>query len=274
MLLVGAGLLMRSFVALQSVDLGMDPENILVARLPLPSGAVHDRGGQAAASSVRSSMRLQGASRRGAATETSTLPPYGGIGSDIEIPGKTHSERGEPSSSCAARAISRPSDCASFGTDVLSSRGQRRAQGRGGESDARQEILPEGRPARTAHQAQVSRDVAASPSRGSRLRDCRRSGDAKNQGIQEPVRPSCSSPTRSRARSSAASSCARGDPAALLNTVRREIWAVDRDVALTLTGTLTDYLKQFSYAEPRFSLVLLTVFAAWGCCWWPSASTA
>src|SRR6202035_5166424 len=35
-LLVGAGLLMRSFVALQNVELGLNPDNILVARLPLP----------------------------------------------------------------------------------------------------------------------------------------------------------------------------------------------------------------------------------------------
>jgi putative ABC transport system permease protein len=54
------------------------------------------------------------------------------------------------------------------------------------------------------------------------------------------------------------------DPGALLNTVRREIWAVDRNVALTLTGSLEDYMKQFSYAEPRFSLVLLAVFAGVG----------
>jgi putative ABC transport system permease protein len=52
--------------------------------------------------------------------------------------------------------------------------------------------------------------------------------------------------------------------AALLPSLRREIWAVDRGVAVTLTGTLTDYLRQFSYAEPRFSLVLLTVFAGVG----------
>ncbi len=38
MLLAGAGLLMRSFVALQIVDLGMNPNNVLVARLPLPRG--------------------------------------------------------------------------------------------------------------------------------------------------------------------------------------------------------------------------------------------
>ena len=35
-LLAGAGLLMRNFIKLQSVDLGLDPNNILVARLPLP----------------------------------------------------------------------------------------------------------------------------------------------------------------------------------------------------------------------------------------------
>ena len=53
-------------------------------------------------------------------------------------------------------------------------------------------------------------------------------------------------------------------PEALLNSVRREIWALDRHVALTNTRTLNDYLKQFSYAEPRFSVVLLGVFAAVG----------
>jgi putative ABC transport system permease protein len=55
-----------------------------------------------------------------------------------------------------------------------------------------------------------------------------------------------------------------GEPERLLNDVRREIWAVDRGVALTMTGSLNSYLTQFSYAEPRFSLVLLVVFAGVG----------
>ena len=46
--------------------------------------------------------------------------------------------------------------------------------------------------------------------------------------------------------------------------MRHEIWAVDRGVAMTMTGTLNGYLRQFSYAEPRFSLVLLSVFASVG----------
>jgi len=49
-----------------------------------------------------------------------------------------------------------------------------------------------------------------------------------------------------------------------LNSVRKEIWAIDRGVALTNIGTLNDFLKQFSYAEPRFSLILLSVFAGVG----------
>ena len=38
-LLAGAGLLMRSFVKLQTVDLGLKPDNILVARCPCPEGS-------------------------------------------------------------------------------------------------------------------------------------------------------------------------------------------------------------------------------------------
>ncbi len=48
LLLVGAGLLMRSFVALQTVDLGLDPENVLVARILLCRAASTRRGRQTA----------------------------------------------------------------------------------------------------------------------------------------------------------------------------------------------------------------------------------
>jgi ABC-type antimicrobial peptide transport system permease subunit len=56
--------------------------------------------------------------------------------------------------------------------------------------------------------------------------------DMKNSGIQDPVRP--------------------------------EIWAVDKNVALTMTRTLDDFLSDFSYAQPRFLLAVLGVFAGVG----------
>jgi putative ABC transport system permease protein len=89
--------------------------------------------------------------------------------------------------------------------------------------------------------------------------------DAKNSGIQDPIRPELFIPyTVTGAFERGILVRTARDPLALLPAVRNEIWAVDRGVALTLTGSLTDYLRQFSYAEPQFSLVLLGVFAGVG----------
>jgi putative ABC transport system permease protein len=54
------------------------------------------------------------------------------------------------------------------------------------------------------------------------------------------------------------------EPMSMLMLVRREIWAVDRNVALTFTGSLEGYLQQFSYAGPKFGLILMGVFATVG----------
>ena len=86
--------MMRTFVALQTVDLGFNPHNILVARLPFPKGQY-----KTAAEKQRffSQLlpKLKALPGVVDATETSTLPPYGGIPTDLEITGKTHSDRWE-----------------------------------------------------------------------------------------------------------------------------------------------------------------------------------
>src|SRR5271170_1059091 len=91
-LLVAAGLLMRSFVALREVHLGFQPDHILVARLPLPQDR-YKTADQVAGFFKPLLLRLKALPGVVEATETSTLPPYGGIRSDIEIPGKTHAEK-------------------------------------------------------------------------------------------------------------------------------------------------------------------------------------
>src|SRR6266404_842301 len=89
--------------------------------------------------------------------------------------------------------------------------------------------------------------------------------DSKNQGIQEPSEPEMFLPyTVTGAFERGILVRTANDPLPMLNTVRREIWAVDRNVALTLTGSLKDFLKSFSYSQPRFSLILLGVFAGVG----------
>src|SRR5205807_4369393 len=94
MLLVGAGLMIRSFVALQRVDLGLNPEHVLLGRLPFPRGRY-----ETAVAKQRFFeallQRLQALPGVIAASETSSMPPYGGIRTDIDVPGQIHSERWE-----------------------------------------------------------------------------------------------------------------------------------------------------------------------------------
>jgi len=54
------------------------------------------------------------------------------------------------------------------------------------------------------------------------------------------------------------------DPMTMMNAIRKEIWATDSNVALTFTGTLEQFIANFSYAGPRFGFLLMGVFGAIG----------
>jgi putative ABC transport system permease protein len=264
-LLSGAGLLMRSFVKLQQVDLGFNPENILVARLPFPRGQY-----TTAADKQRFYRqlltRLHALPGVVVATETTTLPPYGGIGSEIEIVGKTHTEKW--------RAIFQLCSEGYFPTLQL-----RTILGR----TLSETEVNSARKVAVVNQTFVNKFLGNEDPIGrmvkinmlesmpdSRVKDpvfeiIGVISDARNQGIQDPPMPEMFVPY------TVTGAFERGilvrtsvPPLSLLSNVRREIWAVDPNMALTFTGSLEDFLKQFSYAEPRFSLVLLSVFASVG----------
>jgi putative ABC transport system permease protein len=264
-LLAGAGLLMRSFVKLTTVDLGFNPENILVARIPLPRGQY-----TTAADKQRffrqALQRIHGLPGVIAATETSTLPPYGGIRSEIEIPGKVNPEKWH-----AIFQLCSEGYIPTLGLKVLSGRGLSEVE----VNDARRVAV--------VNETLVKRFFGSQSPLGQRVRIKFLEtfpaakvenpvfeivgvvADAKNQGLQEPVMPELFLPyTTTGAFERGILVRTAVPPLSLLKSVRGEIWAVDRNVALTLTGSLTDYLKQFSYAGPRFALILLGVFAGVG----------
>jgi putative ABC transport system permease protein len=90
-------------------------------------------------------------------------------------------------------------------------------------------------------------------------------GDVKNQGLQDPTLPALWVPyTITGMGDRGVLMRTAGDPNAMLNSLRREVWAVDRGVALTFTGDMEHFINQFSYAQPRFTFLLLAVFAAAG----------
>jgi predicted permease len=264
-LLTGAGLLMRSFVALLQVDLGLNPDNVLVARLPFPRGQY--KTAEAKRQFFRPLLqRLSALPGVVAATETSTLPPYGGIRTEVEIPGKTHPEKWE-----AIFQLCSEGYFPTLGIQLLRGRPLSEAE----VNDARKVAV--------VNQTLVKKFFGKEDPIGRRIKLSMLEtevdppvkdpvfeiigvvADARNNGIQDPPRPELFVPyTITGAFQRGILVRTSKDPLTMLNAVRREIWALDRNVALTLTGSLNDYLKSFSYAEPRFSLILLSVFASLG----------
>jgi putative ABC transport system permease protein len=263
-LLVAAGLLMRSFVALRDVHLGLQPDHILVARLPLPVDR-YKTAEQVTGFYRPLLLRLKALPGILEAAETSALPPYGGIHSDIEISGITHSEKWSALFQLCSEGY--------FGVtkiQFLDGRSFTEAEVNGARKLAvvNQTFVkkylanenPIGRQVRIGQLAEFE-DAVKEPV----FEIIGLVADAKNKGLQDPPDPEIWVPY------TVTGSALRGilvrtanEPLSMLNTVEHEIWATDANVALTFTGTLEGYISQFSYAGPRFGFFLITIFGGIG----------
>jgi hypothetical protein len=89
--------------------------------------------------------------------------------------------------------------------------------------------------------------------------------DARNQNIQEPPAPQAFVPyaVRPSARLSILVRTA-GDPTGLLNMLRHEVQVVSPQVALVEPDAFEAVLGRVFYARPRFSLLVLGIFACTG----------
>jgi putative ABC transport system permease protein len=263
-LMVAAGLLMRSFVALREVRLGFQPDHVMSARLPLPVER-YKTAEQVAGFYRPLLLRLKALPGVVAVTETSTLPPYGGIPSEIEVPGKTHSEKWESIFQLCSEAYFQV-----LRIQFLNGRPFTEAEVAGARKLAvvNQTFLkkylpgenPIGRQVRISQLAEFE-DKVPDPT----FEIIGVVADVKNRGLQEPAGPEIWIPY------TVTGSAFRGilvrtaqDPLAMLKAVRHEVWATDSDVALTLTGTLQGYISQFSYAGPRFGFMLMIIFGSIG----------
>jgi predicted permease len=264
-LLTGAGVMMRTFVALQTVDLGFNPHNILVARLPFPRGQ-YKTAAEKQHFFGQLLPKLKALPGVLEATETSTLPPYGGIGTDIEISGKSHSERWEAIYQLVSEGYVR-----TLGARLQQGRLLEESEVAGARKSAvvNQTLVTKwfGKENPIGRQITI-KQLAAMPNAQVTNPVFEIVGvisDMKNSGIQDPVRPEIFVPyTITGAFERGILVRTAGNPVGLLNPVRREIWSVDKNVALTMTRTLDDFLSDYSYAQPRFLLAVLGVFAGVG----------
>jgi putative ABC transport system permease protein len=263
-LLVAAGLLMRSFVALREVHLGLQPDHVWVVRLPLPLDR-YKTADQVAGFYRPLLQRLKALPGIVDATETSTLPPYGGIPSDIEIPGKTHSEKWNAMFQLVSEGY-----FPVLKIQFVDGRGFTEAEVNGARKLAvvNQTFVkkylgnenPIGKQVRIAQLTEFD-DAVKEPM----FEIVGLVADVKNQGLQDPVTPEIWVPY------TVTGSAFRGilvrtaqEPLTMTTAIEREIWATDSSVPLTFTGTLEGYISQFSYAGPRFGFVLMTIFSSIG----------
>src|SRR5581483_3544478 len=89
--------------------------------------------------------------------------------------------------------------------------------------------------------------------------------NASNQGIQDPPMPEAYVPfdvTGIATRGILVRSAT--EPAALATSVRRAVFTMDPNIAVTNVGTLEDFLRDLSYATPTFRFFTVSVFAFLG----------
>jgi len=250
-----------------NVDLGFDPTHIMLARIPFPKGQ-YLTATQKEQFYNQLLPRIYAMPGVVAASEVTSVPPFGGIRSTVDIPGKVHSDDWN-----AIISLSSEGYFPVLGMRLLRGRlftneevndahmvavvnqtmvtkyfGQEDPIGRQVKLNALATLTPPQVP--MANPVFEIVGVVA---------------DVKNQGLRDATLPEAIVPyTVTGAYQRGVLVRTTRDPALYVNSLREQIWAVDRNIAIAENGSIEEYLKRYSYSGPRFALILLGIFAGVG----------
>ena len=263
-LLLGAGVLMKTFVALAGVDMGFDPRNILLANVAFAPGQAQSAGErrQLHADMIERVGRVRGVQ---SATFSTSGPPFSGHGSAVEAAGVI-----VPSP--ARSAIYFVTD--SYARTI----GLRRTAGR----DMSPTDVAAGRKVAVVNQAFVRQLLAHRDPLGVTIRLPRLATlpspivdptfeiigvvhDVANQGFTDPPGPHVYVPlTVGDFRSVNLIARTAFEPMAVLERIRRDVQGLDARIAVSGGISMEAQLQQSFLARPRFNLVVLGIFAGVG----------
>jgi putative ABC transport system permease protein len=261
-LLLGAGLLMQTFFKLVRVDLGFDPRNLLVTGVAFAPG--RSESAPARQQFYREALeRIHTVPGVSSAAVTSGL--IGGMRSALDVPGiASKEERTTLVQFCSEGCVE------AFGLHLLNGRRIAAAD------------VERARKVALVNDAFVKRYFGAENPIGRTVRLARLASppmsiddptfeiagvlrDVANQGIRERALPQVYVPsTLSGAASLAFVVRTTAEPMRVLGAIRQAIRAVDRQVALVQPSTAESLLQRAFYAQPRFSLIVLVMFAGTG----------
>jgi putative ABC transport system permease protein len=266
-LLIASGLMIRTLFALEGVQLGFDPANVMFAQLHHPRNYVSPAQKRVFLREVLDRVKTIPGVRF--ATEAITVPPYTTGLTDVIVLG-----REKPESSYAMSELISEDYFYALGIPLLRGRLFSRS-----ESDSAQ------------HMVVINQKFARSffggedpighkikfPSWETNYSDWPRSAyfevigvvaDIKNKGLREPTMSQIYLPYTVTATGLADDRTIMvktvGSPESVLLSIDKAIHELDGSVAVTDTGTIEKSLRGDYYAEPRFALTTVGAFGALG----------
>lgn len=263
-LLIGTGLMVRTVMALEHVDLGCDPANVLVMRVPLPAG----RYGAAEKLQFFRLLVERVKEIRGVVSDSETAtapPPRPATLSLLDIPGKVPREPWyvmfEMCSEDYFRTLSIPiirgrflsaSDMTHASRVAVINQSFARKYFRDSDPLGKQirfssfDDLPE-------YPHQVNFEIVGV------------TADVKNRGLRNTVMPQAYIPyTITAAGSRGILVKAALEPTSVVRLIRQEVARLDSDIPSPKIDILEQLIADNSYAQPRFTLLILTALASIG----------
>ena len=260
MLLVGAGLFVRSFAKLQSVEPGFDPRNVLTMRITVAAGEVSRRR-RSTSSSSRSLDRLEQTPGVRAVSVASQFPPQGVFSTAFRLDSMATRRRddadvadhgGERDTLCHARcAARRRAGVRDHGSPRRPTRGDR-------QPGVRVEVSARRRRAGTPSVDRIIRSAIAAD--GDRRH---RRQHAEPRHAESAVAGDLRAAASADAEQSAVPAGAdrRAMPGAMLPAVRQQLASIDPDQPVYDVQTLEEAVAAASFGN-RFSMILFAIFAA------------
>ena len=258
-LLVGAGLLVRSFVALQAVDPGFDPDGLLTFRVAVPQSKYAEPA-QVAAFYSQALDRLRALPGVESAGAVLTLPFSGSAAAlTFSVEGRPDPPAGEEN--VAGFQVASADYFATLRIPLVAGRALLPGDAQGG-----QQVV-------VINQAMAHRYFPDEDPVGRRFTfgDATEAkwmtivgvvGDVRHFALDQPVRPEAYVPfTQDPWPFATFALRTHGDPMALGEATRRAILEVDKEQPVSDLRPMTDYLAQ-SVAQRRFVMTLIAIFAA------------
>ena len=259
-LLVGAGLLTRSFLALRNLSLGLRTDHVLQTMLVLPTER-YKTTEQVTAFFRPLLARVKALPGVVDAAQSSSLPPYGGSDIKLEVVGKTHFDDWHTLFQSVSEGY--------FHTLRIELK-----QGR----TFSEEEVTDARKLAVINETFARRYLGNENPIGQRVRLLTVDGvsdpsfevigvvaDVTNRGLQAPIEPELWVPhTIGGSQFRALIVRSAQDTAGMMDLVRKQVWVSDPGVAMAYSYTLEDFISERMYAGPKFGFVVMSVFGCVG----------